>query len=137
MVKIVLASKDSSKVASFKRDGKHDVDHEAIHLVTSPRKSNAYKETISANIPATYVSGRNVVKEIDGKRIVLKPAARSISVRTMVDSMKPISVKGRASCDSLSGIQIIHNDANKIVKKTSVCATSGIPQRSTRGTRNK
>lgn len=132
MVKIVLAGKCSSKDFSLKSKGKDDVDHKAIHLVTSPRKSNAYKETLSANIPATYVSGGNVVKEIDGKRIVLKPVARSISVRMMVDSMKPISAKGRASCDTLPGTLIIHNGANKNVKKTSVSVTSGIPPKRTR-----
>ena len=127
MVKIVVSSRESSKAVSLKSVGEHDVDYKAIHVVTSHKKSNAYKETISANIPATYVSGRNVVKEIDGKRIVLKPVSRSISVRMMVDSMKPIERRG--SCEILSGS--IHDRTYQMGKKTSVCAT-GITKRSTK-----
>lgn len=131
MVKIVFSRKDSSKTA-LKSIDKHDVDdHKAIHLVTSHRKSNAYKETISANIPATYVSGRNVVKEIDGKRIVLKPISHSVSVKMMVNSMKPISTGRRVSCESLSGTLIVHDGVLKKGKKTSVCSTSEKSKRST------
>lgn len=127
MVKIVLSRKDSSKGVSMKSIGKNDVDHKAIHMVTSHRKSNAYKETISANIPATYVSGRNVVKEIDGKRIVLKSVSRSISVRMMVNSMKPI--ERRESSEVLPST--IHNRTYQMGKKNSISAT-GIAKRSTK-----
>ena len=85
MVKVVVVNKNDLIKAGGNTKGKINVDHNkelvAIHKVISSRYSDAYKKTIAANVPVTYVSGKNVVKrEVNGKRTIIKKISPSISV---------------------------------------------------------
>ena len=86
MVKVVVVNKKDSflvKRTTSKQSSPLEKEHNAIRIVTSARKSAAYREAVAAKVPVTYVTGGKVVKEIDGQKIVVRKASRSVSVKTI------------------------------------------------------
>lgn len=79
MVKVIIKSR-TSRVQS--KDAEWNAERKAVRAMSAVGQSVAFRETKAANIPVTYLSGNDIVREHNGKTTVIGHAAPRIKVRS-------------------------------------------------------